>query len=176
MKKLAIAIAAALAAFGAQAHYSNRVHYHMDDGRVMYSNSIPDDVKVTFEGTGAERDRVTTTVHCDRTRVNFRNNHLRCVRTSTSVTRADAPVLVVAPVVQRRVEVDSNGRRVIVTTTYTCTRPVARRDGSVACLRWTSSTTREVVRNRRSVDLNGDGKSEAWERVLFNQFRRILAD
>lgn len=181
MKKLLIAVAL-LGAFGAQAHPSNRVHYHNDDGTVTYSRSFRPVTETTYETDRFGRTvRVETTTTCTRVRINPRNNHLRCLDEETSVQRfveRDRPRAEIDPVVRRHVERDPYGRRIIVTTTHTCTDVRWHyAQNEPRCYNWETSTTRELVRRRprdNSLDLNGDGRTEGWERLLVDSFRDVL--
>lgn len=179
MKRIFYGLALAALATVAQAHPSNRVHYHQDDGSVVYSRVFRPVVETSYETDRYGRQiRVETTTTCARTRVNHRNNHLRCLAERVTerrfVERARAEI---EPVVTRRIERDQYGRKIIVTTTQTCTETVHTRSGNLRCENWETRVDREYVRRGRgdrSFDLNGDGKAEAWEHVLVESFREVL--
>jgi hypothetical protein len=181
MKKTLLALALSVAALGAAAHPSNRVHYHNQNG-VNYSRVIPPDVDVTFETDArGRRVRVETTTTCVQTRVNRRNNHLRCIDEDVTVRRTfveDRPII--DPVVYRHVERDNQGRRLIVITTYTCTDARWSPDRTTAlCFNWDEHVEYEVVRRQPgslSMDLDGNGRVEPWERLVFRAFREVLDD
>lgn len=183
MKKSLLAIALAVASYGAAAHVKPYTHYHDANGRVVIGNQIKPEVVVTTETDNRGREiRVTTTTTCVDTRVNRRNNHLRCMEEETTVERrvVDRPrgnvTPVIEPRVQRYIERDSQGRRVIVTVTDTCTRP-AYQNGREVCYRWERDIDREIVRRvprSSSLDLDGDGRTNAWERLLYQGFRDAL--
>ncbi len=200
MKKSLLAIALTVAAFGASAHVRPYTHYHADDGRVVIGNTIAPEVEVTTETNRNGREvRVTTTTTCTDTRINRRNHHLICVEEETSVQREivrrrgpyNTPNggyqgnqgnqwnngnAVVVPRIQRYVEVDSQGNRVIVTVTDTCTRSGFQGDEAV-CYRWERDVDRQPVRwnrDRNNLDLDGDGKTNAWEQLLYQGFRNVI--
>lgn len=181
MKKIILAIAIAATSLGASAHWSNRIHYHMDDGSVKYSQTIEPSVETTFDtGRNGRRVRIETTTTCEQTRLNRRNNHLRCLLEGKIVKRTfepDQASVTIAPIVERAIERDTYGRRVIVTTTYTCTDVRWNRREAV-CLDWDTTVTREYVRrnNQNDYDLNGDGRTDPWERLLFQSFKNVLED
>lgn len=176
---LVLAAASLTAPFVASAHWHTRVHYHSDDG-VVYSNTIRPTVDVTFEtDRNGRRVRVETTTRCVRDRLNSRNNHLRCLQERTSVRRliVDEAGPVIDPIIERRIIRDDRGRRIIVTTTRTCTDARWNRRHEPVCFNWRTTVTREVVRRAprsRSLDLNGDGRTDPWERLLFRSFRNAL--
>jgi hypothetical protein len=189
MKKFLLAAALAVTALGASAHQSNRIHYHNDDGTVTFSRGFESKTETTYERDRYGRTiRVETTTSCGQTRVNPRNNHLRCLDEDVTVRRyiESGPVAggpnrpSIDPVVYRSVERDQYGRRVIVTTTYTCSD--ARWNPSrteALCFDWDQQVEREVVRRQprsNSLDLNGDGRTDGWERLLFQSFREVLED
>ena len=187
MKKILLAVAAATVAFGAAAHPARSVHYHNDDGTITWSRTFEPKVETTYERDNqGRRVRVETTTRCVDTRVNPRNNHLRCLDEDTTVRRfvVDDPVVgtpgrpTVEPVVYRHIERDDRGRRVIVTTTYTCTDARWSPDRRQAlCFNWNKDEDRDIVRREprsSSMDLNGDGRTDAWERLLFEGFREVL--
>lgn len=181
MKKTLLALALSAVAFGASAHPRDRVHYHTDEG-VIYSRAFQPDVRVHFERDQyGNRVRVVTTTRCVSTRVNLRNNHLRCMRYDTDVERTvvgggNRPV--VEPVIYRSIERDENGRRWIVTTTYTCVDARWNPTRTAAlCFDWESDVTREPVRRQprsASMDLDGNGVVEPWERLVYRAFDEIL--
>jgi hypothetical protein len=183
MKKTILAITLALASMGASAHQRPTTHYH-DDGRVVYGNYIAPKVEVTNERDRYGRDiRVTTTTSCVDQRVNRRNNHLRCREQETRVERQviDRPhhpaMPNIEPHVQRFIERDHAGRRFIVTVTDTCERPGYNRRGEPVCYAWNRTIDRDYVRwnrHQRDLDLDGDGRTNAWEQLLYQGFREIL--
>lgn len=179
MKKTLLALALAVATIGtASAHRAPSTHYH-DDGRVVYANRIAPKVDVRTETDRLGRQvRVTTTTTCVDHRINRRNNHIRCVEEETRVDRdvISRPAPTIEPRIQRFVERDASGRRWIVTITDTCTRPAWQGNQEV-CYRWERDVDRRPVRwnrDRNRVDLDGNGESDAWERLLFQGFREIL--
>lgn len=185
MKNTILALALAVAAVGtASAHPQRYTHYHDTNGRVVIGNQILPKVVVTTEEDRFGRDvRVTTTTRCVDHRVNRRNNHINCREEETRVEREiiDRPRgnygnAVIEPRVQRFVERDNQGRRVIVTVTDTCTRTGYQR-GEAVCYNWDRDIDRTVVRwnrDRNRLDLDGDGRSDAWERLLYQGFRDVL--
>lgn len=185
MKKTLIAAALAVAAAGASAHVRPTTHYHADDGTVVYGNTFRPEVKVTYETDRfGRRVKVTETTTCSDVRVNRRNNHIRCLEEETTTKReldrvvtAPRPMPTIAPVVHRAVERDAAGRRWIITTTFTCDRSGYDRSGDAVCYSWSRDVDRELVRRAprsNSFDLDGDGRTEGWERILFNSFRDAL--
>lgn len=184
MKKILLAAVLALATIGVSAHPASSVHHH-DQGHVVYDNTIAPKVEVRFETDRWDRRiRVTETTRCTETRINQRNNHIRCIEEETETTRVivDNPrprsVPSIDPVIYRVIEVDSQGRRVIITTTYTCVRS-GYDDNKAVCYRWTRDESREYVRRPqgdRGFDLNGDGRTDPWERALFQGFSDALND
>lgn len=183
MKKLFLALTLATAAVGASAHPKPYTHYHdwNNNGQVVIGNTFRPQVEVTTETDRYGREvRVTSTTTCVDSRRNRRNNHLRCLEEETTVERVlverprQSPVI--EPRVQRFIERDESGRRVIVTVTDTCVRPGYQR-GEAVCYQWQRDIDREVVRrypHDDSLDLNGDGRTDAWERLLFQKFREVL--
>lgn len=189
MKKFLLAAALTIVGLGASAHPANRVHYHNDDGTITVSRSFEPVTETSYERDAAGRSlRVETTTTCTDVRINPRNNHLRCRHEQVEKryfydNRYNPPVQrpEVEPVVYRHVERDNRGRRIIVTTTYTCTDARWSPDRSqVLCFNWESEVTREVVRRRPrdnyNYDLNGDGRVDGWESLLYQGFRDLLDD
>lgn len=182
MKKTLLALAVAVATLGtASAHPLRTTHYH-DGNRVVIGNAIAPKVDVRYETDRLDRRvKVTTTVTCVDTRVNRRNNHLRCVEEDTEVTREierprNQPPASIEPRVQRHIERDADGRRYIVTITDTCTRP-AWQNGQEVCYRWERDIDRQPVRwnrDRNRLDLDGDGRTNPWEALLYQGFRDAL--
>lgn len=184
MKKSILAIAIAVASVGASADVRPYTHFHEANGRVVIGNQIPPRVVVTTEEDRRGRDvRVTTTTRCVDHRVNRRNNHLQC---REEETRVDREVIdrrgdyygrhEIEPRVQRFIERDNNGRRVIVTITDTCTRAGYQR-GEVVCYNWKRDVDRDYVRRQprsNDFDLDGNGRTDAWERTLYQGFRDVL--
>lgn len=192
MKKILLAVSLTLASIGAYAHPDSRIHYHNQDRSVVFARSFEPKVESTYErGANNRRVRVDTTTTCTNVRVNPRNNHLRCLNEETTVQRyydrgnnrpdvrpVEPPQI--EPVIYRDVERDRNGRTTIVTTTYTCEDSRWSPDRSQAlCFNWDRNITRETVKRQphsQSLDLNGDGRVDQWERVIYQSFRDILDD
>lgn len=185
MKKTLLAVALAVASLGASAHYLPSTHYHDDAGRVVIGNQIKPEVKTTYETDArGRRIRVTETTTCTEVRVNRRNNHLRCLEEETTTRRQvvyNAPAPMPAPVVEDRIVSRSieriDGRRYIVTVVDRCVAPRRDRDGDVYCGDWERRTERELVRRNprsASLDLDGDGQTNGWERLLYQSFRNAL--
>jgi len=83
----------------------------------------------------------------------------------------------VADQITRKIETDVRGRKWIVTTTKTCDDARFNSRGQAVCYDWDTHVTREQVRRQRrsaSMDLDGDGRTNGWERILFQSFRRTL--
>jgi len=186
MKKTLLALALAVATMGtASAHRLQSTHYHTDEGRVVMGNTIAPEVEVTYEtDRWGRRIKVTETTTCVETRVNRRNRHLRCLEEETEVTRvvdrpAHQPAPTMEPRIQRFIERDNYGRHVLITVTDTCTRP-SWQDGRQVCYRWERDIDREYVqwdrmdRDRGNFDFNGDGRTDGWERLLYQSFRDVL--
>ena len=191
MKKFLLTAALIIASTGVFAHPSSRVHFHNnDEGTITYASTLAPTVDNTYErDANGRRVRVETTTRCVDIRVNPRNNHLRCLDEDTSVRRffddtyyQQGPRAVVDPVVYRAVERDNQGRRIIVTTTYTCSDARWSPDRRQAlCFYWEANVEREYVRRDRDgrgnrFDLNGDGRVDGWERLVYEGFREILED
>ena len=187
MKNSILALALSLVAFGASADPRPYAHYH-DNGRVVIGNTISPEVRATTETDSRGRQvRVTTTTRCVDSNVNRRNNHLTCREEETRVERevvdrrgpnygGNYGNAAVEPRVQRFVERDSQGRRVIVTVTDTCERAGYNR-GQAVCYAWDRTIDRDTVRwnrDRNRLDLDGDGQTNQWERALYNGFREVL--
>ena len=187
MKSIFVAVAALTLSLGALAHPAGRVHYHNEDGTVVYSRTFEPKVETTYERDNrGRRIRVETTTRCVDSRINPRNRHLRCLDEDTTVRRVveGGPVVGgpnrpdIEPLVYRHIERDNQGRRVIVTTTYTCTDARWSPDRTQAlCFSWHTDVDHDVVRRQprsNSLDLNGDGRTDGWERLLFEGFREVL--
>lgn len=178
MKKLLLAAVLAVTALGASAHWSNRVHYHNDDGSISFSTMFEPDVDVRYERDSRGRVwRVETTTTCTDTDID-RRNHLYCLDEEVTVRRFRDAVPVIRPIVERHIERIGRNRIVIVTTTRTCIEPRWNRNRVAVCDRWRVDVTREVIRRdrRNQFDLDDDGRTEPWERLLFRQFRSIIRD
>lgn len=182
MKKSLLAIALSIAAFGASAHVQPYTHYHTDRG-VVIGNQIAPTVETTYETDNqGRRIRVVETTTCTDTRVNRNNNHLRCVEREVSTqrfveSRPSQRDPEIADRVDRRVERDAQGRRVIITTTDRCIEATRNRNGDPICLAWDRDVTRDYVRRQprsNSMDLDGNGRTDAWERLLYQGFRNTL--
>lgn len=184
MKKALLAAALAAVTLGASAHPARYTHYH-DGNRVVIGNTIAPTSKTTYETDNrGRRIQVVQTTTCTETRVNRNNNHIRCVErevreTRTVVRNETRPDPVIADRVDRRVERDAQGRRMIVTTTDKCADARHNSRGQIVCMDWDRTVTREYVRRQprsASLDLNGDGRTDAWERLLYQGFRQALDD
>ena len=185
MKKLLLTLALASATIAASAHQLRSTHYHdRETGRVVIGNTIAPKVVTTYEtDRWNRRIRVVETTRCTDYRVNPRNRHLRCMEEDVTTERfierrpdMDSPRI--EPVIYRTVERDNQGRRVIVITTFNCVRSGYNYREPV-CYEWRREEERQYVRRPRGdrgLDLNGDGRTEAWEQVLFQGFREILED
>jgi hypothetical protein len=90
--------------------------------------------------------------------------------------RPNQPTPMIAPVVvDRHIERDNRGRRFIVTTTQTCVNARWNWEHRPVCLAWRTDVTRERVRRGRNrFDLNGDGRTDPWERLLYRGFQDVL--
>ena len=184
MKKILFALAATVLSVSAFAHSSSRAHYHNGDGVIVFSRTFQPEVETTYERDDyGRRIRVETTTTCTDTR-RGRNNHLRCLDEDVTVTRtvegaATSPNRpTIEPVIYRSIERAASGARVMVTTTYTCLDARLSPDQTQAiCFRWDERIDREIIRrqpNDSSLDLNGDGRIDGWERLLFQSFREVL--
>jgi len=178
MKQALTAVALAVAALGASAHPLPQAHQHVGDTVVMGTQVAPKVVTTYETNDDGQRIRVVTTTTCTDTRLSSQN-HVICTDTTTRVQRFidQRPPAKVADVVTRKIERDRYGRRWIVTTTKTCQEAKYDDNGKAVCTDWDTDTDRELVRRRRwsrSMDLDGDGVTNGWERLLYQTFRHTL--
>lgn len=186
LKQTILAVALAAVSFGASAHRLPTTHYH-DGNRVVLGNTIAPVVETSYDtDRNGRRVRVVETTSCTDVRVDRKNNHMRCVEREVRTERFPEGRFNNGPDrrpdiedrIDRRVERDNQGRRVIVTTVDKCvdTQYDGRR-GAAYCADWDRTVTREIVRRNprsQSLDLNGDGRTDGWERILYQSFRGSL--